>query len=159
MNNTIMLLVGLPGSGKSTWTNKFLRNERRFQVVCRDDIRATFGVDGHDSATFDPSIEQAVADVASRMLEASLRRGLGVVLDETHTRLRNIHAVLDVAKKHRAAVHVVCFPLTAEESKARRPGIPPEVIDRMDRNLKTTMPCLECYADLGLVASVTGPDG
>lgn len=124
MNNTIMLLVGLPGSGKSTWTNQFLRNERRFQVVCRDDLRATFGVDGHDSTTFDPGIEQAVSDIANRMLEASLRRGLNVVVDETHTSMRNIREVLDTAKKHHASVHVVYFPTTAAESKARRPGIP-----------------------------------
>lgn len=158
MNNTIMLLVGLPGSGKSTWTNQFLRNERRFQVVCRDDLRATFGVDGHCTVSFDPGIEQTVADIANRMLEASLRRGLGVILDETHTRLRNINEVLDTAKKHRASVHVVYFPFTAEESKARRPGVPPEVIDRMARNLRTTVPCLEYYADMGFVASLTRSD-
>ena len=149
---TIMLLVGLPGSGKSTWTNDFLRTEH-FQVVSRDDLRATFGVDGHNANGLDPKVEAQVAGIANVMLRAFLVHGLDVVLDDTHTSIRNIAAVLAVAKKHDYSVQVLYFPLTPDESKARRPGIPAAAIDRMAMNLLVTFPYLEKCAACGAIAS------
>lgn len=152
LSKMIVLLVGLPGSGKSTWTNGLLRREP-FQVVCRDDLRAAFGVDGHNTQGLDPKIEAQVAGIANAMLRAFLVRGLDVVLDETHTSIQNIAAVLAVAKKHDYSVHVMYFPLTPDESKARRPGIPAAAIDRMASNLLDTFPYLEKCAERGDIAS------
>lgn len=149
---TILLLVGLPGSGKSTFTNSFVRVQPS-QVICRDDLRATFGVDGHNANGLDPKVEAQVAGIANVMLRAFLVRGLDVVLDETHTSIRNIAAVLAVAKKHDYSVQVLYFPLTPDESKARRPGIPAAAIDRMAMNLLDTFPYLEKCATRGDIAS------
>lgn len=155
---TILLLVGLPGSGKSTWTNAFLRTER-FQLVCRDDIRATYGVDGHNTNGLTEIVEKNVQMVASAMLEAHLMRGLDVVLDETHTSIENVRRIRKIAYQYNYAVHVVFFPMTPDDSKARRPGIPPKAIDRMADNLRVTLPRLMEWADLGMIASFTRHEG
>lgn len=129
------ILRGLPGCGKSTFATNLLSRKRGLQVICRDDIRAAFGVNGHDSNSYNPEMEHAVSFVADTMLEAVCERGLHVVLDETHTTIGSINKSLAILKPHLYRVFIVEFRVTVKVCMERRPKIPAEVYQRMAGNL------------------------
>lgn len=71
----IYLLNGLPGSGKSTWTNAFKTNEI---VVSRDSLRIAI-----NSYFNDRRIEQVVKSTALHMVNGLVDNCFDVIVDET----------------------------------------------------------------------------
>jgi protein phosphatase len=76
--STLYVLSGLPGAGKSTWARD---NARRLQaaVVCSDDVRRDFEVDGRD-----PSDGDAVFAEVQRRARRLLEGDRSVIVDATH---------------------------------------------------------------------------
>lgn len=98
---TLYVLCGLPGAGKTTWARD---NADRLQasVVCSDDVRRDFEVNGRDPEDGD-AIFAEVAQRARRLLHD----GHHVVLDATHYRRRYRTYVADVV--HGIDVHRVAI--------------------------------------------------
>ena len=85
----LLILVGAPGSGKSTFARYFLRTEDNWIRVNRDDFRLMqFG----DSLMI-PFYEERI----SKMVEASvltlLKSDTNVIIDATNTSLRTIQDI------------------------------------------------------------------
>lgn len=76
---TILLMVGLPASGKSTYAKELLKKECRWKRVSRDDIRLML-----DNVAFDPQNEAVVSKVETAIVEECLRNKRDVIIDACH---------------------------------------------------------------------------
>jgi predicted kinase len=127
---TLAVLVGVSGSGKSTFASQYPHSWR----VCLDDLR--------EWAT-DNAADQSATPFASRvqdlLLDARLARGLITVVDSTNV-LPHVRAGLLARARHwqRPAVAVLFdLPLAAcqRRNSARSRVVPAEVLRQQHRNL------------------------
>jgi predicted kinase len=120
----LVILIGPPAAGKSTWLHQF-----EGVVISTDDIRRdVFGVQ------FDPKLEPAVWQLAYERLEAALQAEKTVCFDATNTTIERRKPLISTAKKYDAAVEAVVFlqdPDVLLKRNAARPHgkkVPEEVI-------------------------------
>ncbi len=80
---TCYLLVGMPGSGKSTWCTQC---HPSLPVVSRDQIRAELGYtkDAQDKAVLDPELESIVTLRENALMEGLAARRQDFIVDDTN---------------------------------------------------------------------------
>ena len=138
----LLILVGAPGSGKSTFARYFLRTEDNWIRVNRDDFRLMqFG----DSLMI-PFYEERI----SKMVEASvltlLKSDTNVIIDATNTSLRTIQDIIHTYTEY-ADISFKVFDLPVDELVKRcdkryeETGkfISKSVVERNVANLKHTL--------------------
>lgn len=138
----LFILVGAPGSGKSTFARYFLRTEDNWIRVNRDDFRLMqFG----DSLMI-PFYEERI----SKMVEASvltlLKSDTNVIIDATNTSLRTIQDMIHTYTEY-ADISFKVFDLPVDELVKRcdkryeETGkfISKSVVERNVANLKHTL--------------------
>ena len=138
----LLILVGAPGSGKSTFARYFLRTEDNWIRVNRDDFRLMqFG----DSLII-PFYEERI----SKMVEASvltlLKSDTNVIIDATNTSLRTIQDMIHTYTEY-ADISFKVFDLPVDELVKRcdkryeETGkfISKSVVERNVANLKHTL--------------------
>ena len=138
----LLILVGAPGSGKSTFARYFLRTEDNWIRVNRDDFRLMqFG----DSLMI-PFYEERI----SKMVEASvltlLKSDTNVIIDATNTSLRTIQDMIHTYTEY-ADIRLKVFDLPLDELVKRcdkryeETGkfISKSVVERNVANLKHTL--------------------
>jgi len=138
----LLILVGTPGSGKSTFARYFLRTEDNWIRVNRDDFRLMqFG----DSLMI-PFYEERI----SKMVEASvltlLKSDTNVIIDATNTSLRTIQDMIHTYTEY-ADISFKVFDLPVDELVKRcdkryeETGkfISKSVVERNVANLKHTL--------------------
>lgn len=129
---------GISGSGKSTYVET-LKNEG-WTVVSRDAIRETVF---KDYASVD---EDAVTAIQDNMIDALLKAGRNVVIDDTNIRLKYLKRFAEIAAKHNAGFDVKQFDIDPSmaiwrvQERARQGGrhVPPEVILKQAQGLKSS---------------------
>lgn len=114
---TIIVLRGLPGSGKSTWAKEQLKKEQgRWKRINRDDIRMML----HDVA-FDPQNEDFVTVCEKSLIDVALREGYDLILDNTHLNARSLKSIHNTAMlKGDVLVIEKCFNVSLEECVKRQ---------------------------------------
>ena len=90
----ILILQGIPASGKSTWSKEFLKDNPRYLRVNRDGIRRTLIGD-----TYDVRVEKLVTQVQTQMIETILGQGKNVLLDNTSVKESYINEILTLARR------------------------------------------------------------
>lgn len=147
------IMMGLPGCGKSTQVDKLIGDIPGLQVIGYDSIRAALGVHGHDSKSFNPSIEPTVRYIVAHMKLAHVAAGLPIVLDDTHTHPENLEQQMDFFCSSGYDVHVWYFNVSAAVCAKSRPLIGKHVYERMMRQLVEARETLNEYARLKLVTA------
>ena len=96
-SNYLMVLRGVPGSGKSTYAKKWVAEDPHNRVrVNRDDLRySTFGL--HQ---LDPALEHVITKAEHALIGAYLTAGKNVVVDNTNLRTKYVTEYLQLAAKH-----------------------------------------------------------
>ena len=86
----LIVLIGVPGSGKSTWARNHIKNKsNHWVIVNRDDIRSMLG------DYWIPSREKLVTDIEDDMIQESLRNGYNVIIDATNINLKTRKRIED----------------------------------------------------------------
>ena len=132
--NELVMLVGIPGSGKSTFSGKY--EEQGYKIHSSDLIRRElYGdeeIQGKASEVFG-LLEQRV--------RKDLRNGRSCVIDATNLSRKRRTAMLGSLAKHAArktCMLVLATPsVCMERNKARNRTVPPEAINRMLRSFET----------------------
>lgn len=90
-NSQLLILIGVPGSGKSTFAKYFIRTEENWMRLCRDDFRAmhfTF-------SNLPPHEEGMITEMMDVSIEALLQKRYNVLLDATHCRAEYLNHYLE----------------------------------------------------------------
>lgn len=126
-----LMLVGLPGSGKSTYIKKYFNQNLR--VHSSDAIREELSGDVNNQ-----DINSKVFEVLHNRVKEDLRNGISCVYDATNINYKRRKAFLDELKGIECwkVCHVIATPyeVCLEQNEKRDRVVPEEVIERMYRN-------------------------
>jgi predicted kinase len=127
---TIIVLVGLPASGKSTWLER-----RGLRALSSDEMRRTLA----DDAT-DQTIHRQVFAALRYLLRARLRIGRKTTyVDATHLTPRERRPYIEIARRSGCRVEALYFATPIAEcrrrNRRRKRFVPPAVIERMAARL------------------------
>ena len=133
----LYVMVGAPGSGKSTWAKKHLLDPNTMKYISRDEIR--FSLLGPDDEYF--SKEREVWKVfMNKVQEAVNDEGLDVIIDASHLdkwSRRKLTNSLDDALSRPWELYYVVMDTSYEECCIRndqrtgRANVPHDVIEEM----------------------------
>ena len=123
---TIYITVGIPGSGKTTWTKEFLKSNPSFFRISRDEIRKSFCVmeneEYHRSKQYE-TIRDIVLQTEKQQLELLFSKGYDIVVDNTNSNLRDLFYIFGNAASYDYNINFVLFNtdfLLAKERIKRR---------------------------------------
>ena len=130
----VMLLVGCPGSGKSTWSKEFIKDAPLTRRVCPDEFRAKLGWGEGDQ-----SVSHLAFEASHNALRQYLSLGLNVIIDATNMHQKGRREFIKIAREYDAEVIANVFELDKEtllqrvKKRVSEGGrdIPEEVIDSM----------------------------
>ena len=133
MNNTLYITVGLPGSGKSTYAKKFIK-DKDVEYLSSDELRAVYGKDETDQ-----SVTSIVFGHIKRKVDEFLKDGKNVLVDATSVNRKERSDYIKTAKKYGAKIVVIVFKMDRQgliernKKRGEQGGreVPTFVIDKM----------------------------
>lgn len=115
---TVIIMVGLSGSGKSTWARDYCRKHENWVIVSRDAFRYML----KNSPVVEPKIEDMINSLVETAIMKALKYKCNVIVDNTHIRAHRINEIIDLVK-YSADVKFMLFDLPAKkciENDAKR---------------------------------------
>ena len=119
----LLILQGLPGSGKSTWAKRFVKDKKGWVRVNRDDLRNMRG------DYWLPEQEDLINGWERSCVSLALTRGLNVILDATNLSQRNLKRFLSCVTD--------CVPAETLEIEYKFFDVPVEECIRRDSERDT----------------------
>jgi predicted kinase len=150
----ILLLRGLPASGKSTYAKELVAKDHNWVRVNKDDLRAMM-----NGGVFSRKLEEQIVITERELTENALKIGKNVVVDDTNFNLAHERYFSQLARYYKAEFEVKFFDTPLEvciERDNKRPnGVGEAVIRRMynqylkpqqavyehNKNLRTAIIC------------------
>lgn len=128
-NMRLILLVGIPGSGKTTLAKKLV--EKGFQRLCADDIR--------EELYGDAAVQGDAAEVFGiffKRLEQGLQAGKNIVVDNTNMNRKHRQPILQRAKAAGYTdIQLWCLDVPLDvclaRNKARQRLVPEDIVANM----------------------------
>lgn len=141
----LWLLIGLPGSGKSTWARRFAWTKRSFLVVSTDQIRAQLYGDEAIQGDWLRIWHEVQVQFQYGVGEIQRVRLEGVLYDATNTRRRSRREVIQAAREagfERILAVWFDVPLACclYRNRLRSRQVPADVICAMARQLAGAPP-------------------
>lgn len=141
----LLVLVGIPGSGKSTWARQFVQTQPGYRVVSTDQIRADlFGDDAiqGDWAQIWPQVQSQWQQGMKAIRQGQLR---GMIYDATNCRRHYRRQVLALARQLGFNPVILCWfdvPLSLglQRNRRRSRQVPEAIIESMFRQLQGAPP-------------------
>jgi len=130
----VEMLVGIPGSGKSTYAKQVVAKDPSNWVrVNNDDLRAMM-----NGSVWSADYEKMVTDARNYLIRDALKRGKNVIIDNLNLNRRHFDDVCKIAKSVNADIQVFekAFYIELEEAlerNAKREGaarVPDDVIKK-----------------------------
>jgi len=129
----VIILIGAPGSGKSTFGKQFAET-RGYAYVCPDEFRAKLGWGEGDQ-----SVSAAAFGMAKGAIGNALDSGKSVVFDATNMYRKTRKDFINIARGRGAKTHAIVFevdkPTLLDRNKKRGNmggrNVPEDVIDKM----------------------------
>lgn len=130
--NKVIVLRGLPASGKSTWAKDYVDRNPGTVRVNKDDLRAMM----HDSK-WSKDNERVIVSMRDTIIKNALSLGCDVIVDDTNFHSSHVTNIMNIASELRAGFEVKDFDVPLEEClkrNAERSGkarVPDKVIQDM----------------------------
>lgn len=142
VNPELIMMIGAPGTGKSTWRKDFMSKDSRDWVIVSsdDEIEAMLKPGETYSSNFQQYIKPASQKAESKFDQA-IKKGANVILDRTNMSRKARRSWLQKLPKHYTRTAVV-FSMDRDElqrsldARAEKTGktIPSDVVDNMLRS-------------------------
>lgn len=143
MIKEIILTIGLPGSGKSTYVNdNFIGIKSGYQILCLDDIRLAMG------DVFNRKTEDIIIAMHNIIARAFMERGLNIIVDSTNISKKVVSYWQELADEYGYSIKGIFFDISVEECMRRKCGknkLTKEVYEKMYRQLEELKPEMEIY--------------
>jgi predicted kinase len=124
------ILIGIPASGKSTWSLNFTRINSDWVRVSRDDFRFML----KDQPMCEPKIESLINTLQDSVIIESLKKGLNVIIDNTNLKESYIEHFCNLVQPY-ASVEFQIFDISLkkalERDAVREKKVGKDVIERM----------------------------
>ena len=139
---TLLLLRGVPGSGKSTWIKE---NNLENYTISSDELRikyAGFEYDLDGKIKISNKKEKLVWDTLFNLLEERMQKGLFTIIDATHNSKNMLIAYNKLIEKYRYNVFVKEFDIELEKAllfnkqREEYKQVQNEVIERMYKKIE-----------------------
>lgn len=131
---TLKLIIGVSGSGKSTFAQHVLRRGSPAVYLSSDGLRGVIG-----SSESDQSVNHIVFKTLFSVVEFLLKSGQSVMVDATSVDKRSRAEFITIARKHGAFIEAYCVDTPISIAKQRNAGrnriVPDEAIDRQASKL------------------------
>lgn len=131
--NKLIMLIGLPASGKSTWSSKYLECHENTELVSSDFIREEVFGDVNDQKH-----NGEVFNIVHKRVVSAIKDGKDVILDATNlSRKRRIGFLKSIPDcLAEAIVFAIPFELCCERNAARERVVPQSAMERMYRSFQ-----------------------
>lgn len=133
----VIILSGLPGSGKSTYANEIFTSDSGYEIIAWDLLRH-FDAEGNPRPyRFTEKSEKQIRLQSFQTAEKLLQQGKNLIIDNTNLTDRTIEIWVDIAQKAGAEIERKNFDTSLDECIRRnelRTGwrkVPRPVIERM----------------------------
>src|SRR6266849_4881411 len=140
----IIVLKGLPGSGKSYWCREYMKEHPDAVRVNKDDLRAMV-----HSSVYSKGKENEVLAVRDFIIEQSLSIGKDVLVDDTNFVKKHLDRMEEIAAKFNAIVDIkdfshVSLETCLEQNLRRSTQVREKVIRSMyNQYLRPEIPAIE----------------
>ncbi len=129
-DNSLIILVGIAGAGKSTFAKETFGNDERAVIISSDDIRKRLCGDSKDQTA-----NEQVFEIFYREIEEKLKEGKTTIADATNLQERARRELYDIAKRCNVPIYALVLNVPLDRIKrqnTRRDRVVPEyAIDRM----------------------------
>lgn len=95
----ILILQGLPASGKSTWSREFVKNNKDWKRINKDDLRRML-----DAGVWSKSNERQVIVIRDTLICHFLELGFNIIVDDTNFEPRHIQRIKELAASYKDVV-------------------------------------------------------
>jgi predicted kinase len=113
-NLIILVLIGIPASGKSTWSKEYVRRNPDYVRVNRDEFRLML----KDSQLCENKIEDMITSLVNATVSESLAKKLNVIIDSTNLKMKYITAIIEKFQ-HSADIHFRLFDISLKKAIER----------------------------------------
>lgn len=126
----LILLVGIPSSGKTSWAKEYLKTKALTKIVSNDEIRKE--LTGTEECN--PEQNQHIYQTAAQRAEQYLQDGYDVIVDGTNVTIEEWIRYKEITLRQKRAVIYACkiFDISVEEAMERQNGrkrkVPKEII-------------------------------
>ena len=103
MDTKVILLQGLPGSGKTTWAKQYIKDNPNTKIVCKDDLRAML-----DNSKYTKGNENFVLKIRDAIILAAVEEGKNVIVADTNLAAKHLYHITELVKG-KATVDVKSF--------------------------------------------------
>ncbi len=141
----LIVLVGIPGSGKSTWARQFVQTHPRYRIISTDQCRATLFGDEATQGPWSQVWQQVLASLHDGFEAIAQGQLDGLIYDATNASRRQRCAAIAAARQLGFAPITlywfdVPLELALQRNLTRSRQVPTEVIERMHRQLQGAPP-------------------
>lgn len=93
MEQKVIVLIGLPGSGKSTWAKELVKTKSKWKRINKDDLRGML-----DGGVWSKVNELFIKASRNALIELALDTGYSVIVDDTNIHPKNIQEIESVVQ-------------------------------------------------------------
>lgn len=111
--NKILVLQGLPASGKTTYAKQLTELDKSWVIVSRDSIRESTGV------YWVPEREDYISELEVFNIKAAIKANLNVIIDATNLNPKTINKWKDLAKELEVSLEFKHFAVDLDEAIRR----------------------------------------
>ena len=129
-NLEVIINIGVPASGKSTFTKNYLAKHPDYVKVSRDDFRYML----QNKGWCEPKVENMITSMHNDTILTALSSGLNVIVDNTNLKISTINEIINLVHEYADVnyrVFDVPYETLLERDAARERSVGKDVIDKM----------------------------